>query len=78
MHEAADAACVTDFVQLVLQVASDEQIAGEKRLDDANNTAAGGPFEAESRVKNLQPEMPVEIGGRNVLVLRLRAHAIPS
>ena len=78
MHEAADTACVTDFVQLVLQVAPDEQITGEKRLDDANNTAAGGPFQAEAGMENFQPEMPVEIGGRNVLVLRLRAHAIPS
>jgi hypothetical protein len=78
MHEGADATGMSDFIKFLIQIAADEKIAGKQRLDDADNAATGWPVQAQTGMENFEAKIALQVGGRNMLMLRLRPHAKPS
>src|SRR5690348_8146659 len=78
MHQAAHAIHIAHAIQTFVDVATDKNVAREKGLDHADNSATSGPLHPQTGVKHLQTKIALKAGCHNVLVLRLRSRAIPG
>ncbi len=77
-NQPADAASVLDVIHLLLQHASDENVAGKQRFDHAHDAPLGRPFNPQPRMKHLQIEVLSQICRRDMLMLAFCADAIPG
>ena len=78
VHDTANAACMADLIEVVIDGTTDEDIARENRFVDLlYYTANGCLLQAQSRAENIQAEVFPEIGCRDVIMLRFRLDAIP-
>src|SRR6185437_3676266 len=78
MHEAAHAIHITDTIQAFLDIAANKNVTREERLNDANDTTTRRTLNSQTGMKNLQAKIPLQTSSHDMLMLRLRARAIPS
>ena len=78
MHDAVDATSIMNFPELRLEMEAGKEIAGKQRFCEPHGAAARCAFEADSREKNLDFQIPLQVAGANMLVLVLRANTKPG
>jgi hypothetical protein len=61
----------------MFDVASDENVTRKQRLHDAHHATLRHPFQAQSGMKNLQPQVATQIGRHQMLVFWFCACAMP-
>jgi hypothetical protein len=77
MHQIADSVRVLNLIQLLFNDTADEYITGKERLDHAHHAPAGRPLDPQPGMEYLQHQVPPQIRGGDVLMLRLRPGAVP-
>ena len=77
MNQGADTVGVSYFIQAVLQIAPDKNIAGKKRFNHTHHATPGRPLKLEARIEYFQPQPAAKTAGCYMLVLGVRSRAIP-
>ena len=77
VYDPANAPRVPDAPQASRQAEAGEQIAGEQRFGEPDRAGTGRAPEADPRQVNLEVQLPLQMGGGDMLVFRLRAQAKP-
>jgi len=77
MNDRTDARGVSDALELDANVKLREKIVRKKRLNERHRSPAGGLLNSQTRTEDLHTVKPTQVGGGDVLALRMGADAKP-
>jgi hypothetical protein len=78
VHQAADAVGVLNIIQPLFSGAMNKNVTGKQRFNHPNSAALSRTLDLQPRMEHFQVQVLADIGGRNVLVLRLGPSAVPG